>query len=104
MKDIISNINKVFENRVRLGVMSILMVNSEIDFNSLKELLDVTDGNLTSHLKSLEENKMIEVKKQFIGRKPKTTYMATDYGQFMFKKHLDALEKLIKNKLGATGF
>jgi len=70
MKDLISNINKVFENRVRLGVMSVLMVNDAYDFNSLKETLSVTDGNLASHLKALEEKGMIKVNKQFIGRKP----------------------------------
>ena len=98
MKNIIANINKAFENRVRLGIMSVLMVNEFLDFNSLKELLKVTDGNLASHLKSLEANKMIKVKKQFIGRKPNTTYIATDTGKEMFKKHLEALENLINNK------
>ncbi len=98
MKNIISNINKAFESRVRLGIMSILMVNEEMDFNSLKDLLELTDGNLASHLKALEDNEMIVVKKQFVGRKPKTTYSATQQGTLAFKKHLDALENLIKNK------
>ncbi|NQV02919.1 MAG: transcriptional regulator [Bacteroidia bacterium] len=95
MTNPISNISKVFESRVRLGIMSILMVNDWVEFNLLKELLDVTDGNLASHLKSLEENTMIEVKKQFVGRKPKTTYRVTESGKIFFKNHLKALEELI---------
>lgn len=96
MKSLISNINKVFESRVRLGIMSVLMVNETYDFNSLKETLDVTDGNLASHLKALEEKGMIKVNKQFIGRKPNTSYSATETGITVFRKHLKALENLIK--------
>lgn len=95
MKNIIADLNKVFDNRIRLGIMSILMVNDSADFNTLKELLELTDGNLASHLKALESENIIVVKKQFIGRKPNTSYSATDYGKELFKQHLDALEKLI---------
>jgi len=95
--NIISNINKSFESRVRLGIMSVLMVNDAVDFNSLKKLLEVTDGNLASHLKALEKEKMIEVKKQFIGRKPNTQYFATDIGKKAFNEHLAALERILKN-------
>ena len=98
MKDIISNINKVFESRVRLGIMSVLMVNETYDFNSLKEILNVSDGNLASHLKALEEKGMIKVSKQFLGRKPNTTYSATDTGITEFRQHLKALENLIKKQ------
>jgi DNA-binding HxlR family transcriptional regulator len=97
MGNIISNINKAFESRVRLGIMSVLMVNDSIDFNSLKELLDITDGNLASHLKALEKQEFIVVKKQFIGRKPNTRYIATDIGKASFNEHLKALEELIRN-------
>ncbi len=96
MKDIISDLNKVFDNRVRLGIMSILMVNDSADFNMIKELLDVTDGNLASHLKALEKEEIILVTKQFIGRKPNTSYSVTELGIQLFKQHIDALEKLIK--------
>lgn len=96
MKDIISDLNKVFDNRVRLGIMSILMVNDSADFNMIKELLDVTDGNLASHLKALEKEEIILVTKQFIGRKPNTSYSVTKLGIQLFKQHIDALEKLIK--------
>ncbi|MDR1092220.1 MAG: transcriptional regulator [Prevotella sp.] len=95
MKDIISGLNKVFDSRVRLGIMSILMVNDSVDFNTMKELLEVTDGNLASHLKALEKEEIIEVKKQFVGRKPNTSYKVTPRGDELFKKHIDALEKLI---------
>lgn len=95
MENIISKLNKAFESRIRLGIMSVLMVNDSIDFNSLKQLLDITDGNLASHLKSLEKENYILVKKQFIGRKPNTKYIATDLGKAAFNEHLKALEKLI---------
>lgn len=98
MKDLIGNINKVFESRVRLGIMSVLMVNGSYDFNSLKETLNVTDGNLASHLKALEEKGMIRVNKQFIGRKPNTSYSATKEGESEFQQHLKALEDLINSQ------
>jgi DNA-binding HxlR family transcriptional regulator len=98
MKDFISNINKIFESRVRLGIMSVLMVNESYDFNSLKETLDVTDGNLASHLKALEQRGMIRVNKKFVDRKPNTSYSATDEGRFEFSLHLKALEKLIREQ------
>ncbi len=95
MNNIISNLDKSFESRVRLGIMSILMVNDSINFNDLKSILEVTDGNLASHLKALEKEFYIEVKKQFIGRKPNTSYLATDFGKKAFGDHLKALETLI---------
>ena len=95
MNNPISGLNKVFDNRVRLGVMSILLVNEEISFNDLKQMLDVTDGNLASHLQNLEENKYIKVHKSFIGRKTNTTYSVTKPGEKAFKEHLAALEKMI---------
>lgn len=97
MKEIIAKLNKQFENRVRLGIMSVLMVNESIDFNSLKDLLDVTDGNLASHLAALEKNMLIGVQKQFIGRKPNTTYRITSEGRSAFSEHLEFLERIVKN-------
>ncbi len=93
---IITNINKAFDHRIRLGIMSILMVNEFADFNMLKELLSITDGNLASHAKALEKVAYIKVEKQFIGRKPNTRYSATPLGRLEFKKHIEALEQLIK--------
>ncbi|MEN9298141.1 MAG: hypothetical protein RLZZ429_454 [Bacteroidota bacterium] len=96
MKNPIEQLNKVFDSRVRLGIMSAVMVNDEVNFNELKELIQVTDGNLASHLKTLEENGYILVKKGFIGRKTNTTYAITKSGEKAFKAHIDALEKMIK--------
>jgi DNA-binding HxlR family transcriptional regulator len=98
MKDLIANLNKVFESRIRLGIMSILMVNKNYDFNSLKETLNATDGNLASHLRALEEKGMIKVNKKFLGRKPNTSYSVTESGISDFQQHLKALENII-NKL-----
>ena len=95
MKTIISGLNKIFDNRIRLGIMAMLSVNDQLDFNTLKDLLNITDGNLASHLKALEKNELIEVRKQFISRKPNTSYSITFLGKEMFRQHLDALEKLI---------
>lgn len=98
MKTDISGLNKLFENRVKLGIMSILSVNDSYDFNDLKESLGVTDGNLASHLKALEENNVIKVEKQFIGRKPNTRYSITESGALLFRNHINALENLINSK------
>lgn len=78
--------------------MSVLVANESYDFNSLKELLDVTDGNLASHLKALEKEEYIVVNKSFLGRKPNTRYEASAQGKIAFKKHLEALENLIKQQ------
>lgn len=96
MKNILQHINKAFDHRIRLGIMSILMVNEHADFTTLKELLGVTDGNLASHAKALEAEAYIMVEKQFIGKKPNTRYMATKEGRQAFKEHINALEKLIQ--------
>lgn len=95
MKEILRDLNKAFENKTRLGIMSALVVNDYMDFNSLKSLLDVTDGNLASHLKSLEKQTYIRVEKEFLDRKPNTKYYATTEGKSAFKKHLEALERLL---------
>lgn len=95
MKEIIEGLHKAFESRVRLGIMSTLSVNDTIDFNSLKEYLNVTDGNLASHLKALEKEKFIGVKKSFIGRKPNTQYYMTNAGKKAFEEHLNTLENII---------
>ena len=96
MFNIIQNINKAFDHRIRLGIMSVLMVNESADFNMLKELLGVTDGNLASHTKALELENYIQIEKQFIGKKPNTKYSATKEGRIAFASHIEALEKLIK--------
>lgn len=91
----LENYNKAFESKIRLGVMSMLMVNESMDFSTLKSLLEVTDGNLASHLKALEEHAYVDVEKKFVGRKPNTTYSVTQKGKDAFNEHLKALESLL---------
>ncbi|APA00028.1 MULTISPECIES: winged helix-turn-helix domain-containing protein [Flavobacterium] len=95
---IIDKLNKNFESRVRLGIMSILMVNDWVDFTEMKALLNITDGNLASHSTALEKSEYIEIKKEFVGKKPKTSYRVTNIGRLAFKEHLNFLEKLINSK------
>jgi DNA-binding MarR family transcriptional regulator len=96
VKKLLQGFDKAFENKIRLGVMAILMVNDEVDFNTLKELLHATDGNLASHLKQLEKNDYVSFTKTFHDRKPLTQYRATDAGRKAFQRHLAALESLLK--------
>lgn len=96
MKSLIEHLNKAFESRVRLGIMSALVVNDAMDFNTLKRTLDLTDGNLASHAAALENEGYLKVTKEFVGKKPLTTYALTPSGRRAFTEHLDALEKLIK--------
>lgn len=98
MKLNLEHFDKAFENRIRLQVMSVLLANEYYNFNSLKELLKVTDGNLASHLKALEKEEYILVYKTYLGRKPQTQYSATETGRKAFTKHLLALENLIKQQ------
>jgi predicted ArsR family transcriptional regulator len=98
VKELLSELNKAFDNKTRLGIMAVLITKAEADFNTLKEVLDVTDGNLASHLKALEKEEYIEVMKQFVGRKPNTKYRVTTDGKLAFKKHLTALETLISGQ------
>jgi len=96
VKTNIEDLHKAFESRIRLGVMSALIVNESLDFTTLRNLLDVTDGNLATHLKALEKEGFISVEKSFVGRKPNTSYSVTQEGKKAFESHLKALESLIK--------
>lgn len=98
MKNPFENLDKTLEHRLRLQIISVLVANESYDFNALKELLEATDGNLATHLKALEREKYILVNKSFIDRKPNTRYKVTERGRTAFKKHLDALEELIKQQ------
>ena len=99
MKYFIDTLNKAFESRIRLGIMSILMVNDQVDFTMLKELLQMTDGNIASHISGLEKLGYLKVTKQFIGKKPNTSYAATESGKAAFAEHVRALEKLLQTKI-----
>jgi DNA-binding MarR family transcriptional regulator len=96
VKYAIHTLNKAFDHRVRLGVMAVLLANDSVSFNDLKENLDLTDGNLASHVAALEKAGYVEVTKQFIGKKPNTTYAASAAGKLAFQQHLEALEKLLR--------
>jgi DNA-binding MarR family transcriptional regulator len=96
VKNPFENLDKVLEHRVRLQIMSVLVTNDAYDFNSLKEMLSVTDGNLASHIKALEKEKYISINKTFVDRKPNTKYKITEKGRNAFRKHLDALEQVVK--------
>jgi DNA-binding MarR family transcriptional regulator len=98
MKNPFENLDKTLEHRIRLQIVSVLVANESYDFNALKELLDTTDGNLATHLKALEREKYISVSKSFVDRKPNTKYKITERGRNAFKKHLDALEELLKQQ------
>eukprot|EP00039_Didymoeca_costata_P022157 m.3890 g.3890 ORF g.3890 m.3890 type:complete len:81 (-) comp2845_c0_seq3:25-267(-) len=78
--------------------MSALAVNDVLDFNSLKELLEVTDGNLASHIKMLEKEDFIGVEKSFVDNKPNTKYHITKEGKVAFEEHLNVLEAIIKSQ------
>jgi DNA-binding HxlR family transcriptional regulator len=97
MRREIEQLNKIFDSRIRIGIMSALMVNESMNFNELKALLDTSDGNLATHFKTLEDNGFIKIQKGFIGRKTNTTYAITKAGAIAFRSHLDALEKIIKS-------
>ena len=96
MKSPFDHLDKVLEHRVRLQIMSVLVTEDALDFNTLKETLDVTDGNLASHIKALEKEKYLSVNKTFVDRKPNTKYRITERGRNAFRKHLDALEQVIR--------
>ena len=96
MKNVIAQLNKAFESRIRLGIMSILMVNDSVDFLTLKEMLDASDGNIASHVAALEKAEYVLVEKKFIGKKTNTSYTITSTGRKAFNDHLNALEQLLK--------
>lgn len=96
MKEFISRLNKAFESRVRLGIMSMLMVNDSVDFLTLKEMLNASDGNIASHISALEKAGYVTVEKKFVGKKTNTSYTITPLGRAAFNEHLNALEKILK--------
>lgn len=96
MKEFISRLNKAFESRIRLGIMSMLMVNDSVDFLTLKEILNASDGNIASHISALEKAGYVTVEKKFVGKKTNTSYTITPLGRAAFNEHLNALEKILK--------
>ncbi|QQR86831.1 MAG: transcriptional regulator [Flavobacteriales bacterium] len=95
----IGDLDKTFESRVRIGIMAVLAVNTWVDHAQMRDLLNVTDGNLASHLAALEKAAYVEVRKRFVGRRPNTSYKCTTVGKRAFQAHLDALERLLNKDL-----
>lgn len=98
MKSPFENLDKVLEHRVRLQILSVLAAGDSSDFNSLKQLLDVTDGNLATHIKALEREKYVHVTKAFIDRKPNTRYKITERGRTAFKRHIEAMADVVRHQ------
>lgn len=98
MKNILDGLDKAFESKARLGIMSVLMVNDWVEFTEMKEVLGLSDGNVASHISALEKLGYIHIRKEFRGKKPVTSYTATVPGKKAFENHLNALEKLINSK------
>ncbi len=97
MKHLLDKLNDTkLDNRIRLGIMSMLMVNDWVEFGTFKEMLGLSDGNLASHIKVLEGEEYIETRKMFVGKKPQTSYTVTVLGRKAFNDHLAALEALLK--------
>lgn len=99
----LENIDKTLESKIRLGIMAVLMVNESMDFKSLRTLLNLTDGNLVTHTRTLENAGYIVSVKQFVGRVPNTSYSATDQGREAFRRHLQALESLLNAASQTSG-
>ena len=97
MKEHLDKVDKVFENSIRLSIMALLMVNRSMDFNTLKQIVGTTDGNLSSNLTYLLNNEYISVKKQFINNKPNTSYAALELGRKAFNAHIDAMDKIMSH-------
>lgn len=93
-----SKLDKALEHSVRLQILSILIVNDYFDFSSLKEVLGLTDGSLATHIKALEREKYIIVNKSFVDRKPNTRYKISEKGRQAFKKHLEAMEAIVRQQ------
>jgi DNA-binding HxlR family transcriptional regulator len=91
-------LDEVIHSRIRLAIMSVLIGLEEAEFNFLKEKVKATDGNLSVHLRKLEDSGYINSKKEFIDRKPKTTYKLTAKGRKAFEAYIEQLEKIIGKK------
>jgi len=99
MLDLVKQLNKTFENRIKLGIMSHLMVEDKADYMTLKNMFELTDGNLASHVNSLEREGYVVVKKKFVDKRPNTSYQITARGRKAFNEHLDAMEKMLKKRV-----
>jgi DNA-binding MarR family transcriptional regulator len=89
-------LDEIIHSRIRLAIMAVLATVDEAEFTYLREKVNATDGNLSVHLKKLEEAKYVGVKKSFVSRKPISHYKLTAAGRKAFEAYIDSLEHLIK--------
>jgi DNA-binding HxlR family transcriptional regulator len=97
----LEELDDTIHQKVRLGIMSTLLALGEADFRLLKETLALSDGNLSTHLALLEERGYVAARKEFVRRKPRTTYTPTELGRSAFQSYLVALERIIQAASGA---
>ncbi len=98
-----AELNEIIHQPVRLKIMASLVTlksDKAVDFSTLRDLLEVTDGNLGAHLRKLEEAEYIEINKEFVDRKPRSFIAATQLGRNVFKEHVQALEAILKSSEG----
>lgn len=94
------NVNPLLADRARLTIMaSLSLAGGPVDFNTLLEELELTKGNLSSHMRKLEDAELVTVRKEFVGRKPRTTYVCTRKGKTEMRLYLSTIEALLKAKL-----
>ena len=93
----VESLDEMIHQKVRLGIMSALMARGEADFRFLKETLAVTDGNLSIHLSKLEDAGYVVSAKEFVRKKPHTTYTPTEAGRAAFHSYLAALERIVQS-------
>ncbi len=96
-----AELNEIIHQTVRLRIMAALVTlepTDEVDFTYLRDLLEVTDGNLGAHLRKLEEADYIAINKAFVERKPRSFISATSEGRRVFQEHVTALEEILKSK------
>lgn len=93
------NVNPLLADRARLAIMaSLSLAGGPVDFNTLLEELELTKGNLSSHMRKLEDAELVTVRKEFVGRKPRTTYVCTKKGKSEMRHYLSTIEALLKAK------
>jgi len=93
------NMNPLLADRARLAIMANLaLAGGPVEFNTLLEELELTKGNLSSHMRRLEDAELVTVNKEFVGKKPRTTYVCTKKGKAEMRRYLGAVEALLKAK------
>jgi DNA-binding MarR family transcriptional regulator len=96
----LSGLDSLIHSPARLGIMATLLGGDEVEFTLLRDRLDLTDGNLSTHLRKLEEKGYVKCAKSFLGRRPRTTYRISPKGRVAFERHVAALERVVKGGRG----